>query len=66
VTGGFLGALAGFIDVFLLGDCLNLRDSDNVAAWRENRSWVVIVNAAAVALVGAVLAGASRARRPVG
>jgi len=56
VAGGYLGALLGFIDVALLGQHLNLLDSDLVALWRENRSLLVILNAAVAALASTLAA----------
>jgi hypothetical protein len=53
VVGGALGALIGFVDVFLLSQYLYLSDSDNAAAWRENRSLLVILNASCGAVFGA-------------
>jgi hypothetical protein len=53
VVGGALGALIGFLDIFLLSQYLQLSDSDNAAAWRENRSLLVILNASCGAMLGA-------------
>ncbi len=50
VVGGYLGALVGCVDVALFAYYLNLLNSDLVAQWRENRSMLVILNAAAAAL----------------
>jgi hypothetical protein len=49
VIGGYLGALIGLLDVAVLARFLNLLDSDLVGVWRENRSLLVILNAAATA-----------------
>jgi hypothetical protein len=55
VVGGALGALVGFLDIFLLSQYIHLSDSDNAAAWRENRSLLVILNASCGALLGAFI-----------
>jgi hypothetical protein len=62
VVGGYLGALLGFIDVAFLGPYFNLLDSDLVAVWREDRSLLVILNAAGAAAAG-VLASLSTGER---
>jgi hypothetical protein len=56
VVGGYLGALLGTLDVVFLPQFLNLLNSDVMAAWRENRSVLVILNAAG-ATVASTLAG---------
>ena len=53
VLGGYLGALIGVLDLLVFASYLNLLDSDLVAAWRENRALLLILNAAATAVVGA-------------
>jgi hypothetical protein len=60
VAGGIIGTLAGFTDIALLSLRLNLLDSDNAAAWRENRSWVVLLNAGCFAVLGALAAAGRR------
>jgi hypothetical protein len=54
VVGGYLGALVGSIDVAFLSDCFQPLNSDLVGAWRDNRSLLVIMNAAGTAMAGAL------------
>jgi hypothetical protein len=53
VLGGYLGAMIGVLDLLIFALYLNLLDSDLLAAWRENRALLLILNAAATAVVGA-------------
>jgi hypothetical protein len=63
VCGAFLGALVGYADIFALSQFLNLLNSDNAAAWRENRSYVAMINSAVGFVVGAAVGAAMKSRR---
>jgi hypothetical protein len=63
LLGGILGALIGYADLALLSQYLNLASSDNASAWRENRSFLVMINAGFGCATGLLLGFAANRRR---
>ncbi len=63
ILGGITGALLGYADLAVLSQYLNLASSDNASAWRENRSFLVMINAAFGSAVGLLLGMGMNRRR---
>ena len=58
ILGGIAGALLGYADIAVLSNYLVLADSDTASAWRENRSFLVMINAGVVGGVGFLVGAA--------